>query len=218
MNRIKVTAGALLAAALTAVVPATAEAITPGRTSFQIMMGSQPVGTHAVTVTGNRAAATVRVTIDMAGRIGPVRFSYAHRCEETWRNGALASLSCTDRENDRTSSVTVQLAGAVLRIDGSAFDGEAPATTLPSSWWNAGVTSQTRLIDTRNGRLIRINATRVGTDTVAGASATRWRVRGAIDKDIWYDSAGRWVKSSFRIAGQPFEYRLTTPVAGAPRA
>jgi hypothetical protein len=212
-------AAAAAAATGTSLIPAQASAITPGRTSFQILMNGDPVGTHSVTVTGSGDTASVRVAIDMAGRVGPIRFTYAHRCEETWRRGALQSLSCTDRENNRNSSVTVSLAGAALSVNGTGFRGEAPATTLPSSWWNAGTVRRTgRVLDTRDGRLIRLSATRVGEAQVAGQRATHWRLRGGVDKDIWYDDAGRWVKSTFRLAGQAFEYRLTTPVSAAPRA
>lgn len=210
-------AAAALAAALLA--PAAAGAITPGRTSFQILMNGTPVGTHSVMVSGGGESASVRVAIDMSGRVGPIRFSYSHRCEESWRGGTLQSLSCTDRENRQENSVTARLAGRVLAVTGTGFTGEAPAGTLPSSWWNAGIVRQaSRVLDTRDGKLIRLAATRVGEETVAGAPATRWRLRGGVDKEIWYDAAGRWVKSTFRLAGQSFEYRLSTPVSAAPRA
>jgi hypothetical protein len=219
MSRTSLALAASGLAALAALAPAVAEAITPGRTSFQILMNGNPVGTHSVTVSGGGDTASVRVAIDMAGRIGPVRFTYSHRCEETWRRGALQSLNCTDRENNRTSSVSVALEGSALAVNGTGFRGQAPVATLPSSWWNAGTVRQSgRVLDSRDGRLIRLAATRVGESQVAGQRATHWRLRGGVDKDIWYDEAGRWVKSSFRLAGQAFEYRLTTPVSAAPRA
>jgi hypothetical protein len=217
-----ITAACLASVAVAVFAPAPTQAATPGRTEFQILMNGDPVGRHAVSVTETGNQTSVNVAIDMAGRIGPIRFTYSHRCEETWRAGALQQMNCTDARGNDRKSVVARLAGAVLQINGTGFRGTAPAATLPSSWWNAGIVRQSSIVDTTDGRILRVTASRVREEQVATASgsvaATHWRIRGGVQKDIWFDSVGRWVKSSFRLAGQTFEYRLTTPVSGAPRA
>jgi hypothetical protein len=221
MSRLAILLGAG-AVALAAAAPVSATAAAPGRSEFEILMNGKPVGRHSVAVTEAAGVTTARIQIDMAGRVGPIGFTYAHRCEETWRGGALQSLSCTDRENRSSKSVTARRQGGEIAVNGTGFQGAAPLAALPSSWWRAETVRQTQLIDSRDGKMARINATRRGEDTIATSGgpvrATHWRLRGAVNTDVWYDESGRWVKTAFRLAGQSFTYRKLTPVAGAPRS
>ncbi|MFN9935664.1 MAG: DUF6134 family protein, partial [Hyphomonadaceae bacterium] len=72
-----------------AVASSAAAATTPGRTEFEILMNGKPVGKHIVTVSKSADITNVRIAIDMAGKIGPIGFSYRHRCEEAWRGDQL---------------------------------------------------------------------------------------------------------------------------------
>lgn len=197
------------------------EAATPGRTEFEILMNGKPVGRHIVTVSKNADTTLVRVAIDMAGRVGPISFTYRHRCEEAWKGDQLASLNCTDQENRSVKTVTANRKGNALEVNGTGFKGNLPASLLPSSWWRASTINQTNLIDSRDGKLSKVRVSRVGDDVinVAGTNvrAGHYRMRGAVNTDLWYDASGRWVRTAFKIAGQSFDYRKLTPVAGSPR-
>lgn len=201
--------------------PGVSEAST-GRTEFEILMNGRPVGRHVVTVTEASGTTTARIAINMAGRIGPINFSYNHRCEERWRGNQLMSLNCSDTENRATRTVSGSLTGPNFVVDGTAFKGNAPASILPTSWWRSATTSAGRALSTRDGRLTNLSATRIGNETVTVAGspvqATRYRIRGPVTTELWYDSAGRWVGNAFRIAGQSFTYRKLTPLSSAPRA
>jgi hypothetical protein len=105
----------------------------PGRTDFEILMNGRPVGRHVVTVTEAGGITTARISIDMAGRVGPIGFTYAHRCEEQWRGNQLINLTCTDRENRSTKTVSGMLEGTNFVINGSGFRGNAPANILPTA-------------------------------------------------------------------------------------
>jgi hypothetical protein len=193
----------------------------PGRTDFEILMNGRPVGRHVVTVTEAGGITTARISIDMAGRVGPIGFTYAHRCEEQWRGNQLINLTCTDRENRSTKTVSGMLEGTNFVINGSGFRGNAPANILPTSWWRSATLRQNRVVNTRDGKLSPLSATRVGVETLtiggAPVQATHYRIRGPANTDLWYDANGRWVGNAFRIAGQSFVYRKLTPLAGAPR-
>ncbi|MCA3692283.1 DUF6134 family protein [Aquidulcibacter sp.] len=204
-----------------AAVTSSAAAATPGRTEFEILMNGKPVGKHIVTVSRNADMTNVRIAIDMAGKIGPIGFTYRHRCEEAWRGNQLTSLNCSDQENRSNKSVAANLRGANLVVDGTGFKGTAPAAILPSSWWRFSTINQSRLLDSRDGKLSRVNVNRVGEDVLqiggTPVRANHYRVRGAVNTDLWYDSTGRWVRTAFRIAGQSFDYRKVTSVANSPR-
>lgn len=209
----------VLSGAVIASSPAAAN--TPGRSEFEILMNGKPVGRHSVTVSKSADITNVRIAIDMAGKIGPIGFTYRHRCEEAWRGAQLTSLTCTDRENRSSKSVAANLRGADLVVDGTGFKGSAPAGILPSSWWRVSTINQTRLLDSRDGKLSRVNVNRVGEDVLqiggTPVRANHYRMRGAVNTDLWYDATGHWVRTAFKIAGQSFDYRKVTSVAGSPR-
>jgi hypothetical protein len=205
----------------TVIVSSPAAASTAGRTEFEILMNGKPVGRHSVTVFKSADITNVRIAIDMAGKIGPIGFTYRHRCEEAWRGTQLTSLNCTDKENRSSKSVAANLRGTDLVVDGTGFKGSAPASLLPSSWWRFSTINQTRLLDSRDGKLSRVNVNRVGEEMlqIGGTSvkANHYRVRGAVNTDLWYDGTGRWVRTAFKIAGQSFDYRKVTTLTGSPR-
>jgi hypothetical protein len=212
---------ALAIACLTSVCMTDIASAAPGRTDFEILMNGRPVGRHVVTVTEAAGITTARIAIDMAGRVGPIGFTYMHRCEEQWRGNQLINLVCSDRENRSTRTVSGALEGANFVVNGSGFRGNAPASILPTSWWRSATLRQGRVVNTRDGKLSPISATRIGNEilTIGGApvQATHYRIRGPVTTDLWYDASGRWVGNAFRIAGQSFVYRKTTSLAGAPR-
>ena len=209
-------ASVLLAASMTEIASA-----SPGRTNFEILMNGRAIGNHIVTVTEAAGITTARISIDMAGRVGPIGFTYNHRCEEQWRGTQLLKLECTDRENRSTKTVNGSLVGANFVVDGSGFKGNVPASILPTSWWRASTVRQSRILNSRDGKITNISASRVGAANVATAAgpvaATHFRIRGPANTELYYDANGRWVGNTFRLAGQNFAYRMLTPISGAPR-
>jgi hypothetical protein len=212
---------ALASAFLCAAIMNDSARATPGRIDFEITMNGRPIGNHEVAVTEAGGITTARISIDMAGRVGPIGFTYAHRCEEQWRGTQLLRLDCTDRENRSTKTLTGALEGANFVVNGSGFKGNVPVTIIPTSWWRFSTVRQSRIMNSRDGKLANINASRVGPATLASANgpiqATHFRVRGPANTELYYDASGRWVGNTFRLAGQNFAYRLLTPVSGAPK-
>lgn len=201
---------------------AAASSVTPGRIEFDVFRGGERSGRHAVEVARAGDGFTVRVSIDLAGQVLLFPFSYAHRCTETWSAGKLTRMACTDRENGgATQQISAQAQNGRLQIRGPGFNGVAPSEALPTSWWRYDIMRQSRLLDTRTGRMMPVRVRRVGEETVqVGAErvrATRYRLTGSADTDVWYDSEGRWVRMTFTISGQTFEYRLTSPRSAAPK-
>lgn len=207
-------AAALLAAALPA------NAATPGRTSFEILMNGKPVGAHSVAVRNEGGRTIATVDINMKGKVGLFGFSYAHQCTEEWRGDTLEAMSCVDREGRDVTRVNVARTGAGLEIEGPKAGGAPVAKAIPTSWWRRGITKETRVLDTRTGELMRISVRRNGEGPISlqgkTINATHYSIRGTAPAEIWYDDQGRWVKMTFSLSGQRFEYRKTTPLTAGP--
>jgi len=198
-----------------------AHAAEPGVVAFDIYMNGARVGRHEVAVTQEGERAVARVRIDMAGRVGPFSFTYAHRCTETARAARVETLACEDREGRRVRTVTARASGEALQVlvDGRASS--ASAGLLPATWWRVQTVGAPQLLDTRNGRVLPVRIAALGTETVATPSgprpATRYHLEGSTRADLWYDSEGHWVKMAFRLRGQSFDYRLATDPSAAPK-
>jgi hypothetical protein len=203
---------------------AAANEITPaasGSVAFEVYMNGGRVGRHAIDVVQTGSGETrADVRIDLAGRVGPFSFTYAHRCAETWRGQTLQSLACEDREGRKVRRLSAQSAGDRLALDVNGRGSTAPLGALPSTWWRASTAKATALLDTRNGKMLTVRVRMVGRETLMApdgpVEATRYRLEGSTSADLWYDGAGRFVKMAFRLRGQSFEYKLATPAAAAP--
>jgi hypothetical protein len=199
-----------------------AHAVSPGRLEFAVYRGGEPSGRHAVEVARTTDGFTVRVSIDLKGQVLFFPFSYSHRCTENWTAGRLASMSCTDKENDGpTKTVVAQQAGSGLSVRGPSFNGAAPAAIIPTSWWRPDIMTQSRVLDTRTGQMMPVRTRLIGQETLTiGAERVqtrRYRLTASTTTDVWYDTEGRWVRMTFAVSGQNFEYRLASPRAVAPR-
>jgi hypothetical protein len=192
----------------------------PGRLSFDILMNGALVGAHSVTVEHAGEDTLVKVAIDMKGKVGPFNFFYSHACTERWRAEQLQALNCRDRENNTINEVRAERGAAGLTVFRNGAQIATGVDAVPTSWWRKRTVAQTQLLDTRDGKLMRVRTGKVGDSkiTVGGATLTagHHKLRATTTTDIWYDSAGRWVKMKFKLSGQNFEYRLTTPIASAP--
>jgi hypothetical protein len=216
MRRLILAALALVAAAS----PAAAQSVAPGLVAFDVWMNGKPVGSHTVRVAETGEGVRADVAIDLAGKVGPFGFRYAHRCTEMWREDALISLSCVDTEGGKERRIAARRVDGALQVETAEGVAPLPAGVLPSSWWRADLVGKTRMFDTRKGEVTPIRVERMGEDVVAVTggtiAATHYRLKGSSAVDIWYDGEGRWVKMTFKLRGQSFEYRKRSALEGAP--
>jgi hypothetical protein len=108
-----------------------------------------------------------------------------------------------------------------LRVDSSSGSYIAPLGTMVGSLWNPATLSQKKLIHVENGRLEDIRIAAIGPETVyghdgRGIEATRYRLAGSLDIDLWYALPEKALaKLRFRIRGHDVEYRPATMLASA---
>ena len=216
-----ITLAAAAAALLAIAGSATATPSDPGQTVFEVTRNGAPFGTHTINVSESGDTLRAQSRIAMRANAGPITmFRLEQTCAETWTGGSLASLTCNTLKDGRRFQVRGERQNNRLRVVGTSGENWFPISAFPSTWWTAPPTSTTTFIDTATGAPLRARVTLVGRESFeAGGQriqADHYRVAGALTADLWYDANGRWVGCSFIARGQRIEYRLTSPLNGAP--
>ena len=193
----------------------------PGRVEFQILRNGQPFGRQGVTVTEIDGLLVAQSSADLRASLGPIAlFTYAQRCNETWRDGALTGLICATRTNGQTKRVNASLDGGALNVTSGRRAVSFPVATLPTSWWTRPPLTIREMINSETGARLPVRVSLIGREmiNVAGRqiAADHMRVVGTVAVDLWYDAAGHWVNCEFSMSGQHMTYRLVTPVEQAP--
>ncbi|MEZ5954068.1 MAG: DUF6134 family protein [Hyphomonas sp.] len=181
---------------------------------FNVFRQGQPFGSHVVTFdVAADGTLTARSDVKLKAGLGPlVLYHYKLSTTETWKDGQLVALDGTVNKDGRKAEVEARREAGALEVDGTAFEGEAPAGVVPSSHWNIAATRTDTLLSTESGELIPVTVREQGRETVVAGGqaveATKYLLDSEIDVSLWYDDAGRWVKLSFEARGQQIDYEL----------
>ena len=196
-----------LGTAALALVPATPSlAQQVASRSFQILRGTEPIGTH--TVTAQRMAdggMTSTTSVDIAvKRLGFTVYSYTLSATEVLDStGALVSATGKCDDDGDAEFVDVTRNGDTLMVNGSSYQGAAPLAAATPSYWRMGALRNTPWISTQSGELLAVTASQVSSpEAPAGATAYRVTDGAEYTTDIFYDTRGEWIGSAFDAKGE----------------
>jgi len=199
----------------------------PGLLKFEVALDDKPIGEHSLTF--NRApegALEIGIAIDLAVKFGPFTvFDYTHRNASLWQDGVLQRMRSQTDDNGDRHDMTIDLALDQLQITNNGVAApNAPRTMLPTTYWMASTVAQDRLINSQTGEILEVAIEDLGRETVPGPEgpieATRYRMTGDLEIELWYDDAGILVGLAFKARGSDVTYRLIErngllPVAAA---
>jgi Family of unknown function (DUF6134) len=181
---------------------------------FDVLREGSPIGTHRVSIDTRGPETRVDIEIDMAVRFAFLTvYRYTHRSSEVWRAGRLTALDARTDDNGTRTDVRARERGEALHVAGSGGDYEAPADTVPTSYWNRDKVARTRLLDTQSGKLVDVAATRVDADS----TGARYRLTGDLEADLAYGPAGEWTALSFVTRGSRIVYVRRSNASSVPR-
>ncbi|BBK33085.1 hypothetical protein STHU_37190 [Allostella humosa] len=182
---------------------------------FTVFRDGTPIGTHRIQVEQVGDETRVAVDIALEVKIAFVTvYRYSHRNREVWRDGRLVSID-TATDDDGTREFVQGKAGpAGLAVRSTAGSYTAPADVLPTSYWRRPTVDRRQLLDTQKGRLLGVRVERADPP---GDRAARYRVRGELDLDLWYDGDDRLRRIAFDFKGSQFDYAPVGQPAPAPR-
>ena len=151
-----------------------------GRLAFDVTRKGADIGDHVFSFAGQGADFDVNVATDIAVRVPLIRtkvYSYQQQSSERWRHGQLVHL-VSKTDND----------GKAEAVD-AAVD-----HLLPGSLWSADTVQATRLVNTIDGKTMRVRVADVGAEKVEAGGraieARHYRIAGDLDRDVWYDAQG----------------------------
>ena len=170
--------------------------------AFDVFRKGSPVGTHEVTFRrdGEDIIAKTRFEVSIKIFVVPVYY-YLYTSTERWREGKLISLTAKTNDNGDVSDLQVTRDNDALVLTGTGGDFTAPGTIYPTTHWNSGAIGSTQVINTITGKINNVELQDRGIETVTskhGAlQANHFAYQGDLTTEVWYDSAGKWVKMRF---------------------
>lgn len=140
-------------------------------------------------------------------------YKFTFKATGVWEDGQLVSVQGDVNDNGDKRKID-----AFVKDDGKFFTtgkkGEfvADSWVYPTNHWNIGAVDSRVVLNTLNGDLAEVEVIRHGIETVdtkAGpVQAEKFEYTGQLrDTNVWYDSAGRWVKMVFTTkTGETIEH------------
>ena len=192
----------------------TSVAIADDGLTFTVMRNGDEIGTHEIEITSRGDRMEVEIETEVAVKLAFITvYNFDHEGHEVWQGGRLVSYESRTDDDGTEKSLRARAAGDHLAVDGSAAKRNAPASVIPGSLWNQATVAQSKLMNSLDGSEMAIAVADLGDeDVVAGGKSLRARhysLTGDLQREVWYDSAGRLVKVRFSGSdGSDIQYLL----------
>jgi len=205
--------GALCGAGALVAISAGAVANEPLRLEFDVFRNGNLIGNHLVNVRREAGRTEVDVAIDFKVTFAfvPV-FRYTHRNREVWNDGRLVSLETRTDDDGDNFYVSAKSDGERIRLRATTGDTVLPPDVLTTSYWDRRMVKRSQLINTQTGELAQLKVVELGREPVQvggrSVEATRYRITGDLDAELWYAIDDTWAKLRFKAKdGSEIEYR-----------
>ena len=196
----------------TAVRNDTLQDLYSGSIAFDVYREGEKIGRHHVAFAETKTGTRVDTLVELEVRVLIfTAFKYRYFSSAEWDSEGLESIEVTvDDDGKHFSMEALRLNGA-LNIRTKKDRYSVPAPIFPTNHWNAGVLTQSRVLNTLTGHVNDVRITPQGREFVGteggDVEATRYAYTGDLETETWYDDAGRWVKMRFRGRdGSDIEY------------
>ncbi|MEN8874542.1 MAG: DUF6134 family protein [Pacificibacter sp.] len=159
-----------------------------GKLSFDVVRKGKDIGDHSYSFAGTGNSFTVKVVTDIMVKIPLIRttvYNFQHESVETWRSGKLQQVNSKTNDNGEPHQLQSSGNGA-----------------LPASLWNNDVLSSQELINTIDGKMMKVRIADLGKENIETkrdvVAAHHYRTSGDLVRDLWYDAEGNLVRVAFK--------------------
>lgn len=117
---------------------------------------------------------------------------------EVWRQDQLVSYDAWTDEAGDEYITKARLENGQMIIDGTQPGMIVPSDIVPSHPWNANVIDRDLLFGMKDGRLLKVDVEQAGEEQIRIGEkvirAKKYVVSGDIERELWYDQRGRWLR------------------------
>ncbi len=175
------------------------------------------IGSHVVTFSQNGGDLIVDVAIDIKVKIlFFTGHSVTSKRRETWRDGRLVAYQAHTDENSELFDVTARSERGKLVIEGPGGRAEADGAVFPTHPWNSEIVEAALQMDTKTGKLLKVAVAPAGEEAieVAGKAVqtSKYKVTGDLERELWFDAAGNWIRLRFARDGETLTFTRVTPL------
>ena len=183
--------------------------------TFKVVRKGEDIGRHQIRFEPDGERVKVTTTIDIKVKMAFITMaSFSQEAVETWRDGTLVQGRSRIIDNGDRSDMSFETKDEQLVVQGPKGRVRAPlGTMLDIDFWNQDIVRQTGLLDSQTTQIIDVTTSRGVPDMVdlgdgRQVKATRYEMKGTLGRSgtIWYDEAGRFVRTSFVTRGERLEY------------
>lgn len=175
---------------------------------FEVLRDGENAGEHRLHFSGDESRLTVmaktRATVSLYGVLD---LPFEYDSHAVWENGELLEISASYLRGFARGTVFATREKDGYRVGDTIVN----APLFPTNHWHSEVLSQTKVLNTLNGKTARIEITpdESQTQILAGGAmqtALRHRYDGELQLESWYDEQGRWLKMRFFVLGGQYEF------------
>ncbi len=138
-------------------------------------------------------------------------FRYIHANQEVWKDGALQSIVSKTYNNGKDEMVDLRRQGDGLQGQGTKAVTPVSAPILTTSYFNPNFIRQNALLSTQDGRVLDVEISNLGLETVPTqdgvTEAVHYELTGDLRLNIWYTPAGQWVRTEFKLGSDTITIR-----------
>lgn len=180
---------------------------------YTVLKDGEPVGAQSVTFDETDSGLNVSINWDVSVSFaGITLYRYEHERVERWVDGALKAFKGRTHDDGTDYDVSFDCGGTgcVWNVNGETR--KFPSGIMPATVWNKKIIGQGSLISPVDKDFYEISAKSVGWQTVetgeGPVKAELVRVRGNIERDLWYDDTNRLVRMEFQLKDSTVELVL----------
>ena len=184
--------------------------------TFRIMRKGTEIGWHAIHFDSLGSSTKVTTVVDIEVKMAFITVaSFQQEVVETWQEGRPVEGRSRIIDDGDVFDVSFSVQGQDLLVQGPNGPMKTPIGTMTDiSFWNQDIVQQPMLIDLKTGDLERMSSKgrsrREMVDLGNGrqAEGIRYELSGSRGRSgiVWYDSTGRFMRTSFTTRGQQLEY------------
>jgi len=179
---------------------------------FSVWRSGSEIGKHYVEFARDGGTLRVESRLELVVRlVGIPVFRYRYYAKENWRQESLQGLDVKIDNDGTPLAIDAKRVGDKIDVSGPAGAFAIPGVIMPTTHWDMRIVNENEVLNTTNGKLNHVNVVKGKVEQIAMANgkidATHYVYTGDIQAEVWYDSAGHWVKLRFLGKdGTPVEY------------